>query len=62
VSEDEFLDDFRPMEEGEIKGDEESGNTVPSTGAGGRESTNWEKRAEAELENGMREPPVAMVV
>jgi hypothetical protein len=62
VSEDEFLDDFRPMEEGESKGDEESGNAVPSTGAGGRESANWEKRAEAELENGMQEPPVARVV
>jgi hypothetical protein len=59
VSEEEFLDDFRPMEEG--RKDEENVSTVVPGSAGGRESSNWEKRAEAELQNGIEEPPVARV-
>lgn len=56
VSEEEFLDDFRPMEENK---DVENGNATASSAAAN--SGNWEKRAEAELKNGMREPPVARV-
>jgi Protein of unknown function (DUF3112) len=57
VSEEEFLDDFRPMEESK---DAENGSaTAGNGGAGATNSANWEKRAEAELKNGMREPPVA---
>ncbi len=58
MSEEEFLDDFRPMEDGPK--DEENGH-VAASGAGASESANWEKRAEAELEKGIREPPAARV-
>jgi hypothetical protein len=56
VSEEEFLDDFRPMEE--MK-DEENGNATVN-GAAAMDA-NWEERAEKELESGIREPPVARV-
>lgn len=55
VSEEEFLDDFRPVEENK---DEENGDTT-ANGAVATASANWEKRAKAELEKGLREPPVA---
>jgi hypothetical protein len=58
VSDEEFLDDFRPMEE---KGQDEENGTTKAGAAAATDSANWEKRAEAELENGMREPPAARV-
>ena len=54
VTEEEFLDDFRPMEENK---DEENRNAA-ANGAAATDA-NWGKRAEKELENGIREPPVA---
>jgi len=61
VSEDEFLDDFRPMEEGAKDEENGNGNALASNGAEATGPANWEKRAEKELENGMQEPPVARV-
>lgn len=58
MSDEEFLDDFRPMEE---KGQDEENGTTKAGAAAATDSANWEKRAEAELENGMREPPAARV-
>jgi hypothetical protein len=61
-TEDEFLDDFRPLEEG--KTDEENGEAalpVNGTATAGTAKA-WEKRAEKELENGIQEPPAAKVV
>ena len=59
MSEEEFLDDFRPMEETK---DVENGSAIAGNGgAGATDSAGWEKRAVAELENGMQEPPVARV-
>lgn len=56
-TEDEFLDDFRPLEEGE---DVEIGLAAADGNEAGN-SEAWEKRAETELENGIEEPPAARV-
>jgi hypothetical protein len=56
-TDDEFLDDFRPMEE--TKGEENGRASVNGNAVGNSEA--WEKRAEAELENGIQEPPAARV-
>lgn len=58
-TEEEFFDDFRPRPLEERK-DEENGNSAASSIEPGSPE-NWEKRAEAELENGIQEPPAVRV-
>lgn len=51
TSEEEFLDDFRPVEEGGLSMDEERANTVIPGSARDSESSTREKKAVVELEN-----------